>query len=95
MMSSRHAQRGQTLPVWTFGLLTIMMLMFMLLNYAEAIKWQIRAQNAADSVAQATLSVQASNFNEMMITLNAASVEEWRIGRLQRRLDIRSPWRGV
>jgi hypothetical protein len=78
-MTSPHAQRGQTLPVWTFGLLTIMMLMFMLLNYAEAIKWQIRAQNAADSVAQATLSVQASNFNEMMITLNAASVEEWRI----------------
>ncbi len=78
-MTSTHAQRGQTLPVWTFGLLTIMMLMFMLLNYAEVIKWQIRAQNAADSVAQATLSVQASNFNEMLMTLSAAGVEEWRM----------------
>ncbi len=74
-----ESQRGQTFPVWTFGILTILMLMFMVLDYAESLRWQIRAQNAADSVAQASLSVQASEFNELLMTMHAAGIEEWRL----------------
>jgi hypothetical protein len=54
-----HAQRGQTIPVWIFGILTSMMLMVMVFNYGNSIRWQIRSQNAADAVAQGIVSVQA------------------------------------
>jgi hypothetical protein len=79
---ARHAERGQTLPVWTLAVLTALTLMFFSLNYANMIRWQVRAQNAADSMATAALSVQATQWNKMMTILYAADVEEWRIRHL-------------
>jgi hypothetical protein len=76
-----HAQRGQTIPVWIFGILTSMMLMVMVFNYGNSIRWQIRSQNAADAVAQGIMSVQAQHFNQMTITLHTAAIEEYRIRR--------------
>jgi Putative Flp pilus-assembly TadE/G-like len=76
-----HAQRGQTLPVWTFGVLASLMLAFMVFNYGNSLRWQIRAQNAADAVAQGVMSVQAQHYNQMNITLHAAAIEEYRIRR--------------
>ena len=76
-----HAQRGQTIPVWIFGILTSMMLMVMVFNYGNSIRWQIRSQNAADAVAQGIVSVQAQHFNQMLITVHAAAIEEYRIRR--------------
>lgn len=76
-----HAQRGQTIPVWTFGILTTLMLMTMIFNYAASLRWQIRAQNASDSVAQAILSVQTQHFNQVTANLHAAAIEEYRIRR--------------
>ncbi|MBV8491525.1 MAG: hypothetical protein JO199_13440 [Candidatus Eremiobacteraeota bacterium] len=76
-----HAQRGQTIPVWTFGVLTSLMLMTMIFNYATSLRWQIRAQNASDSVAQAILSVQTQHYNQVTAQLHAAAIEEWRIRR--------------
>lgn len=74
-------QRGQTLPVWALGTLSIMLLMFYTLNYANVITWQIRAQNAADAAAQGALSIQATQWNEMLMLLYASSVEEFRARR--------------
>ena len=77
----RHGSRGQTIPVWTFGILTTLMLMLMVFNYANTLRWQIRAQNAADSVSQAIMSVQTQHYNLVMSDLHAAAIEEYRIRR--------------
>jgi hypothetical protein len=74
-----HGQRGQTLPVWAFGILTVLTLVAFSLSYGSMIQWQIRAQNAADSAARGVLSIQATQWNEMESTLQAAAVEEYRI----------------
>ncbi|MEO6912822.1 MAG: Tad domain-containing protein [Candidatus Baltobacteraceae bacterium] len=78
-MNHLHAQRGQTLPVWAFGILTVLTLTAFALSYGSMIRWQIRAQNAADSAARGVLSIQATQWNEMESTFQAAAVEEYRI----------------
>ncbi|MBV8153813.1 MAG: Tad domain-containing protein [Candidatus Eremiobacteraeota bacterium] len=80
-MRTLHAQRGQTFPVWIFGILTLLWLMMAVFNYANAVRWQIRAQNAADSVAQGIVSVQAAHFNSITANVHAAGIEEYRIRR--------------
>jgi hypothetical protein len=74
-----NGQRGQTLPVWAFGLLTSFMLTLMVFDYANAVRWQIRAQNTADAVAQSLVSVQSQHYDKMLMQLHAAAIEEWRI----------------
>jgi hypothetical protein len=74
-----ESQRGQTLPFWVIGVLVSLSLLFFLANYANAIAWQIRAQNAADSAASGALSVQANTFNEYTTLLYAAAVDEYRL----------------
>ena len=74
-----HGERGQTLPIWTFAVLTALSLMFFALNYANEIRWQVRAQNAADAAATAALSVQATQWNKMLALIYTADIEEWRI----------------
>lgn len=81
MFGSAHAQRGQTLPVWTFGTLAVLLLLFYMLDYTNAIRWQMRAQNAADAAAAGALSVQATEWNQMLINLHASAVEEFRLRR--------------
>ena len=78
----RHAQRGQALPLSLFGIIAMLIFAFFALDFANGIRWQIRAQNAADSAAQAVLSLQTQEFNEMTAVLYAAAVEEFRIRRL-------------
>lgn len=75
-------QRGQTLPLWIGGILVSLALMFFTLNYANMIRWQIRAQNAADAAASGLLAIQTTNWNRMEVMLYAAAVEEFRIRRL-------------
>ncbi len=74
-----HYQRGQTLPVWAFGTVLVLSLLFFLANYANAVSWQIQAQNAADSAASAMLSVQANIWNEESVALYAGAVDENRL----------------
>lgn len=76
---TRHGERGQILPVWAFGIAAMLMLAMMVMRYADIVQWQIRAQNAADSAAQAVMALQTEQLNEMTSTLYAASVEEYRI----------------
>jgi hypothetical protein len=74
--------RGQVLPLWIVAIMTTFVLMFMALNYGNVIRWQIKAQSAADAAAQGVLSIQTERWNMMSETLYAANVEEYRIRRL-------------
>ncbi|MDB5026331.1 MAG: hypothetical protein JWO66_20, partial [Candidatus Eremiobacteraeota bacterium] len=61
---SREAQRGQTLPFWTLAIAATLSLLFFMTNYANTVRWQIRAQNAADSAASAGIGTDANMYNE-------------------------------
>lgn len=71
--------RGQTLPVWAFGIGIALVLAVAALQYGEILRWHIRAQNAADAAAAAALSVQSSAWNQQLAAVYAASVEEYRL----------------
>ncbi len=77
-----HGQRGSTLPLALGGIIAMLAFAFFALNYANTLRWQIRAQNAADSAAQAVLSVQTQQFNEMNAQLYATGLEEYRLRHL-------------
>ena len=77
-----HRARGQVLPIWTMGIAVALVLAFAALQYGQVLRWQIRAQNAADAAAAGALSVQASAWNQQMSLLYAAGVEEYRIKQL-------------
>jgi Flp pilus assembly protein TadG len=87
-MLKMYAQRGQTVPVWAFGTLTLLTLLAFAVNYGNAVYWQIRAQNAADAVAQGLVSIQATRLNAMLADLHAATVEEYRLRYLARDIAI-------
>jgi len=55
------------------------MLMVMVFDYSNAVRWQIRAQNAADAVAQSIVGVQTQHYNKLLMNLHATAVEEWRL----------------
>jgi hypothetical protein len=78
-MASRHRERGQVLPVWCLGIVAMLIMVLLGLRYADIVRWQIRAQNAADAAAQAVLALQTQQFNEMNSVLYASAVEEYRI----------------
>lgn len=79
MLLSGHAARGQTLPVWTLGIAAMLALLFFTVNYANMIRWQIRAQNAADSAASAGIATDANMDNQADMMIYAAAVDEMRM----------------
>ena len=78
----RHGERGQVLPLWIGAIITTMMFAFMAMNYGNTLRYQVRAQNAADSYAQAIMSMQAERYNMLMVALYGTSVEEYRMRHL-------------
>ncbi len=74
-----RSSRGQTLPIWAMGIATALVLGFGAMQYGEVLRWQVRAQNAADAAASAALSGQTQTWNEQLSLVYAAGVEEWRI----------------
>lgn len=74
-----QTQRGQTLPFWVIGILVVLSMVFVIANYASAVAWQVRAQNAADAAASGVLSVQANVYNEYSTILYATAVDEYRV----------------
>jgi hypothetical protein len=79
MRVSRRSQRGQTLPFWTLSIAAMLTLLFFLTNYANTVRWQIRAQSAADSAAAAGIATDANMYNENTTLYLAAAVEETRL----------------
>ncbi len=77
-MTARAAERGQVLPLWIAAILSTFTLMFLSVNYGNTLRWQMRAQNAADAAAQAVMAIQTQHFNEMSAILYASNVEEFR-----------------
>jgi hypothetical protein len=75
-------QRGQVLPLWIAGSIAALALAFLTLNYANSVRFQIRAQNAADSAAAAVVAIQSDEWNEMTSLLYADEVEEFRYRKL-------------
>lgn len=78
-MLGSHSQRGQTLIFWTFAIAATLALAFFVMNYANTIRWHIRAQNAADSAAMTTIAPDASLNNQRTIALYALAIDEYRI----------------
>jgi hypothetical protein len=79
---SRHAERGQVLPMWIAGVISAFALAFLTANYANSVRFQIRAQNAADSAASAVVAIQADQWNLITSLLYAQNVEEFRSRKL-------------
>jgi hypothetical protein len=77
MMTNRHAERGQTVPFWAFSILMSLSLIFFIYNYSNTLRYQIRAQNAADSAATAALAGDAANLNSVQTLLLALNVQEF------------------
>jgi hypothetical protein len=50
----------------------------MIVNYGNTLRWQMRAQNAADAAAQAVMAIQTQHFNEITTLLYTSNVEEYR-----------------
>ena len=78
----RHRERGQALPLSAFAIVAMLMFAYFALDFGNGVRWQMRAQSAADSAAQAVLSLQTQDFNQMSAVLYAAAVEEFRIRRI-------------
>lgn len=74
-----ESQRGQALPLWGLGIMSVLTLLFFLSNYVSIFAWHVRAQNAAESAAATALSVQANVFNEESTILYATAVDENRV----------------
>lgn len=52
------------------------------MNYGQTLRYQIRAQNAADAVAEGLMSVQAERYNELNVAMYGTAVEEYRLRHL-------------
>jgi hypothetical protein len=87
-------QRGQTLPLTLGGVIAMLVFGFFAVNYANTLRWQVRAQNAADSAAQAILTLQTQEFNSMNAALYAAAVEEYRLRSLLNGMVLASHQQG-
>ena len=72
----RQSERGQTIPFWVFSTLTVLALLFFVINYANVVRWQVRAQNAADSSAVAKISGDAAMLNNITLLLYALNIQE-------------------
>jgi hypothetical protein len=71
-------ERGQVLPIWIAGCIAVLAFAFLTANYANSVRYQIRAQNAADSAASAVVAVQADQWNTITALLYAQNIEEVR-----------------
>jgi hypothetical protein len=78
-MTAMHHERGQTLPFWVMGILTSLTLAFFISNYANTVKYQIHAQNAADSAAAAALSQDAAALNTTQTLLAALDLQTLKV----------------
>jgi Putative Flp pilus-assembly TadE/G-like len=78
-VEERHAERGQTIPFWAFAIAMTLSLIFFVYNYGNTIRYQIRAQNAADSAATAALAGDAARLNSVQTLLMALNVQEFTV----------------
>jgi hypothetical protein len=75
---AHRIERGQVLPIWIAGCIAALALTYLTANYANSVRYQIRAQNAADSAAAAVVAIQADQWNTITALLYAQNIEEVR-----------------
>ena len=78
MLNARR-ERGQTVPIWVLSIIASLALAFFILNYANTVRWQVRAQNAADSAAAAALGGDAARLNSVQLLLAAFDIQQLRV----------------
>ncbi len=78
-VTMRKYERGQVFPVWTLAVLSALALTLFVINYANVMKWQIRAQNAADTAAESAAVASAEGFNQLELLFYTTSVAELRL----------------
>jgi hypothetical protein len=74
-----QSRRGQMLPFWTLAIAASLTVLFFVTNFANTVRWGIRAQNAADSAASAGIATDANVHNQVATLEFAATVEETRM----------------
>jgi hypothetical protein len=79
MKHAHESQRGQTIPFWAVGSVTVLVAMMFLLNFTDTIRWHIRAQNAADTAATAALAADADQNNQITMAQYTLAIDEYRI----------------
>ena len=79
MHVTSHSERGQTLPLWVLGVTAMLALLFFTANYANMVRWHMRAQNAADSAASAGIATDATAVNQVNVLVYAATIDEIRM----------------
>jgi len=72
-------QRGQTMPMWVGSSLLALLLAFFVFNYANTVRWQIRAQNAADSAAAALVAKDAQAANTLTTLMYALDLQDFKL----------------
>ena len=81
--STAFARRGQSMPFWVLATLMALALTFLIYNYAQMVRWQIRAQNAADSAAVALLASDAQSANSLNTLLYALSLNDFKLSMVE------------
>jgi hypothetical protein len=74
-----RGERGQTMPFWALAVVMALGMAFFVMNYTNTVRWHIRAQNAADSAALATIAADANMSNQQTMALYALAVDEFRL----------------
>ncbi|GAC1417518.1 MAG: hypothetical protein NVSMB5_08330 [Candidatus Velthaea sp.] len=77
--SAHRLERGQTIGFWIFGVLISLALAFFVMNYTNTIRWHVRAQNAADTAAMASVAADANISNQRTLALYAVAINEYRL----------------
>lgn len=65
--------------MWALGIAAMLALLFFTINYANMVRWQVRAQTLADSAAAAGVATDANMNNQVNIDLYAETVDEMRM----------------
>lgn len=86
--------RGQVFPMWLSSTIFGIIFAVFIASFGNAITYQYRAQAAADSAANAAVAIQSLNFNQMIESLYATGVEEYRIRHLLESLRLVANYSG-
>ena len=78
-MKQHQFERGQTVSFYIFAILLALALSLFVSNYTNTVRWHIRAQNAADEVALASLADEASLANDRTMALYTSEFAELRV----------------
>jgi hypothetical protein len=72
--------------MWVCSALLALLLAFFVFNFANTVRWQIRAQNAADSAAAALLAKDAQSANSLTMLMYALDLQDFKLSTINNTL---------